>query len=497
MQCKFVFHYLVAEGLIMKRFFLLFLLVASFSAAAKPKVFFNYKIYYTPDKSAYVTTMLQFSAGSLKYFPTESGAIQSSIEITQLFKVNDSIALVDKYVLNSPEMRDSVVEDFFDIQNYGLAPGVYNYELIVKDVVTGEEIKGEQSLRINKFDESFIQFSDVEFIQNAYQTDDKNNFVKNGIFLLPYMTNYFPPEMEKIAFYVELYNTSNLLGEDEKFLLTYSIRNYDTHRTIDGIFNFKRLDAGPVVPVIAYLPINTLPSGDYNLELNVINKDNDTIASNQSFFQRRNDIENQYLAVDKVVIDQDWMNDISRDSIPYFLGSLMPISPRYEYETIRNMLKAGDTTLMEKYFYAYWMQTAPENPSKAWNDYRFQVYYCEAMFGTQIKSAWETDRGRTWLKYGAPDQFIDRPNEPSAYPYQIWHYYRIGQRSDIRMVFYNPDLVTNDYPLLHSDMQGELQNYRWQNDLHKRDSPSYNVDDPGGSAQYGGNANLYFNEIDR
>ena len=100
------------------------------------------------------------------------------------------------------------------------------------------------------------------------------------------------------------------------------------------------------------------------------------------------------------------------------------------------------------------------------------------------------------MKYGAPDQFIDRPNEPSAYPYQIWHYYRIGQRSNVRYVFYNPDLVTNDYPLLHSDMQGEIQNYRWQNDLHKRDANSLNVDDPGGSVHYGGNANVYFNEID-
>ena len=56
-------------------------------------------------------------------------------------------------------------------------------------------------------------------------------------------------------------------------------------------------------------------------------------------------------------------------------------------------------------------------------------------------------------------------------------------------------MVTNDYPMLHSDMQGELHNYRWQNDLHRRDSPSYNVDDPGGVSQFGGHANVYYNEI--
>ena len=51
--------------------------------------------------------------------------------------------------------------------------------------------------------------------------------------------------------------------------------------------------------------------------------------------------------------------------------------------------------------------------------------------------------------------------------------------------------------MLHSDMQGELQNYRWRVELTKRDSPNYDLDDPGGNAQYGGNSNLYFNEIDR
>lgn len=480
----------------MKRFLLLLSLIFAVSVSAKPKVFFNYKTYYTPDHSAYVTTMLQFSGGTFKYKAMENGSLVASVEITQIFRINDSIALADKYVLNSPEMKDSIVDDFFDIQNYGLEPGVYSYELVVKDLMTGEEITGQQSLRISDFDASFVQFSDVEFIQSAHQTEERNNFVKNGVFLLPYMTNYFPPEMEKIAFYAELYNTSKIIGTDEKFLLTFSISNYDTQKTVEGIFQFKRLASADVVPVVGYLPIDLLPSGDYELVLNVINKNNDTIASDRSFFQRRNDIENNTLALDAINIDESWM-DIPKDSIPYFLGSLMPISPRYEYETIRNMLKEGDTTTMEKYFYAFWKQTEPLNPSKAWTEYRHQVYYCEAMFGTQIKAAWETDRGRTWLKYGAPDQFIDRPNEPSAYPYQIWHYYRIGQRSDIRMIFYNPDLVTNDYPLLHSDMQGELQNYRWQNDLNKRDNPSYNVDDPGGTAQYGGNANLYYNEIDR
>lgn len=441
--------------------------------------------------------MLQFAGGSFKYVTAENGALKTSVEITQIFKSKDSIVLVDKYVLDSPLMKDSIVDDFYDIQNYGLEPGIYQYELSVKDLVTGVIVTGEQSLKVEPLTKGGLKFSDVAFIQHAYSTEERNNFVKNGVFLLPYMTNYFPPEMEKIAFYFEIYNTPDLMGEDEKFLVTYSISEHLSTQPIEGIFQFKRLTTGKIVPVVGYLPIDQVPSGDFQLNIQVVNKENDTISDEQVFFQRRSDMKEEYLTIDDVTIDERWMKAVDRDSIPFFLGSIMPISPRYEYETIRKMLKTDDTTKMEKYFFAFWKKSASENPEAGWKKYKSTVYYCEKLFGTQIKHAWETDRGRIWLKYGAPDQFIDRPNEPSAYPYQIWHYYRIGQRSNVRFVFYNPDLVTNDYPLLHSDMQGELQNYRWQNDLHKRDSPNYNVDDPGGSVHYGGNSNLYYNEIDR
>jgi len=47
--------------------------------------------------------------------------------------------------------------------------------------------------------------------------------------------------------------------------------------------------------------------------------------------------------------------------------------------------------------------------------------------------------------------------------------------------------------LLHSDMQGELQNFRWETDLYKRDTPNTDVDNPGSSIHYGGNARELYN----
>lgn len=477
------------------KFALIFIsFMVSLASFSKPQVYFNYKVFHTPDQKAYISTSLQFISGSFKYLGDGAGNLNASVEITQIFSKNDSIIIADKYILDSPIMKDSTVDDFYDVQRYALDPGIYEYELIIKDLISGEMISGLQTVQIASLKPETIAFSDVEFIEDAYKTSEQNNFTKSGFFLLPYLTNYFPPEITKIAFYTEVYNANKILGEDEPYLLTCAVSNYLNGETVEDIFKFQRMTAASVNPAIMILPIENLPSGDYNLTLNIIDKNNDTILQKEVFFQRRNDLtERDLISVENVEIDPSFRSSVAYDSIPFFLGSLMPISERYDYETIRTILKQKDTVFMEKYFYAFWKETSPENPQKAWNEYKAQVYYAERLFGTQIKHGWETDRGRIHLKYGSPNAVIDRPNEPSAYPYQIWHYYRIGLRSNIRFVFYNPDLVSNDYPMLHSDMQGELQNFRWQKDLHSRDTPNIDLDDPGGSSHYGGTSGTLFN----
>ncbi|MCH2234331.1 MAG: GWxTD domain-containing protein [Crocinitomicaceae bacterium] len=476
----------------MKFFLTLALLVIGLAGVAKPKVYFNYHVFFTPESQSYVSTSLQFDSGSLKYYGDSTGNLFAKLEITHIFKQQDSIILADKYLLTSPAMKDSTVEDFYDLRNYALEPGIYSYELVIKDALTGEIVAGEQAIQIQGGEENEIIMSDVAYIQDAYQTDEKNNFTKNGFFMLPYLTNYYPPETNKIVFYLEIYNANKVLEENEDYLISYSIIDRQMRREVDGIFQYQRLKAASVTPIIGFLPIDVLPTGSYDLNITLINKDSDTIFQKLAYFERRSDVPRQMIVdMENVEIGESFMASIPRDSIPYFLQSLMPISPRFEYESIRKILKAKDTTQMEEYFYVFWVTTAPDDPAKAWQDYRKQVYIAEGLFGTQIKYAFETDRGRIYLQYGPPNDLIDRPSEIGTLPYQIWRYYRIDQRSDVRFVFYNPDLVTNDYPLVHSELPGEIQNYNWP--ILIQDERNISPDEPTNTQlYYGGNSNLYY-----
>lgn len=463
---------------------------------AQPRVFFDGTAYYTPDHTAYVTIALQFSASTLQYLPLDSGA-QACVEVRHAFASNDSLVLEDAYRLHSPTVKGAApAEDFFDARHYRLPAGSYDYTLTVEDTASGAVFKGKQQLVVAPPDTTQLLLSDLVFIQEARPSTARHQLVRNGYLMLPYMTDYFPPQMEKIAFYFEAYHTAQLFERRAPLLLSYSIRDAASGQLLEETRRQRQLTPQPVIPIMDYLSLEGVPSGDYHLAIDLIAPSGDTLHSRAVFFQRRA-AEYSPVNVEDVTIDEQWMKALPDDSIPYFLGSIMPISARREYETIRKLLRTDDTVAMRRYFFAFWKKTSPANASLEWFRYRQQVDRCEQLFGTRIKRAWETDRGRIWLQYGAPDQFIDRPNEPSAYPYQLWHYYRIGRRSNVRFVFYNPDLVTNDYPLLHSDMQGELQNPRWQYELHKRDNPKDDPYDPGRSIHYGGNANLHYNEIDR
>ena len=169
------------------------------------------------------------------------------------------------------------------------------------------------------------------------------------------------------------------------------------------------------------------------------------------------------------------------------INSLHPIASPLEKTFLNNQLKLADEKIMQQFFYDFWAKRSPVNPEKAWLDYYADVRKVNAEFKTPIKQGHATDRGRVYLQYGAPNTITKSYNEPSAYPYEIWHYYKIGDQSNRKFVFYNPDLVTNDFTLIHSDAQGEPFDNQWKLVIYKRDTQSRDFDEDNKEQDYYGN----------
>lgn len=77
--------------------------------------------------------------------------------------------------------------------------------------------------------------------------------------------------------------------------------------------------------------------------------------------------------------------------------------------------------------------------------------------GAVMNPGWRTDRGRVFLKYGAPDEIRERKSPAGTSPYEIWRYTR--NRS---LTFVFMDLTRfGSYQLIYSDSPGERIRPDW------------------------------------
>lgn len=478
--------------------FILFTIVFVSSAYGQKQLraYLNEHQFYSPDDGNYIEIQLNFVGHTIAY-KDRDGKQKGEIEITHLFLQGNDVVVYDKYLLTTPEIIDSVVEDFYDIHRYVLAPGDYTYELIIDDKYSENgPISVEKPLSIKDLSKD-VSFSTITASESINYADMNNptTFTKMGYDIVPLISNYFPTELKFLPYYVELYGTNKYV-DDSVFIVEQKIKSIDMSFDLEIYDRYFRYHKGDVKAIAKTIDISLLPSGNYTLELNLLNRDKEVIAQQSYNFDRNNSDEVNQIALENVVLDPAFMESIPDDSTGYYVACLIPISGPSEVRNILSILKERNNEKNKKYIQAYWKQTAQNEAYSKWMLYRAQVYQVEKLFGTNYQVGFETDRGRVYLQYGRPSQLTEQPQSNSEYPYEIWQYDKIGRFSNRRFVFYNPTNINNDYKLLHSDMLGELQNNRWPYALNKRNTSDGNIDSTtGGGFQehYGRNSSLYYN----
>ncbi|MGB0424682.1 MAG: GWxTD domain-containing protein [Flavobacteriales bacterium] len=225
----------------------------------------------------------------------------------------------------------------------------------------------------------------------------------------------------------------------------------------------SRKDAAEVIPVLQTFDISSVPTGLYTLHVEIRNKKNEILTSKTLNFQRNNYLEDATAeSVQNIDVAMTFAARFDRkDSLIEYLNSCHPIATNLERGTIENQMQYADLPTLQKYFFYFWSRRNEQKPEEAWLVYKEKVDYVDEEYGTRVKEGYETDRGRVYLQYGAPNTIVLRHNPVNVSPYEIWHYYKIGQFNNKRFLFYSREAVTVDFILLHSDMLGEVQNNDW------------------------------------
>jgi GWxTD domain-containing protein len=464
----------------------------SFSQAGKLKAYIDQKTYYAPNSGTYVELQYQFVGYTLHY-DTVGAALQSKVAVAALITslTGDTVAR-DIYVLQSPLMRDSIIEDFFDIQRIPLKPGIYKAHIELQDLLSqNESLTGLIDIEVPEIDKQ-IAMSDILIAEVATPSTADSPFNKSGYEIIPRISNFYGQGLNNLPYYIELYNTNT--HTDSIFGFKQRVVSSEKNEEVAGFSRFIKMKPSEVIPVLRNLDISKLPSGSYRLEVELVDRNNLIICkATNYYFERVNELETS-LDVAEIILDPSFQASITDDSLKFYIGSLIPIARPAEARMILDILKTSVTENYRKYIQQFWIQTSGTNAVSAWNSYKSQVLMVQELYGNNFQDGYETDRGRVYLQYGPPNSIVQRETSPTEYPYEIWHYYKIKKYSNKRFIFYNPDLVNNAYRLLHSDMIGELQNYKWQMALVKRNTQDGNVDNTNGGSTYGGNSEYYYRQ---
>jgi GWxTD domain-containing protein len=478
--------------------FTLFISIASLAQQGNLRAYFSYATFYIPGQGSFVETYLAVEGSSVVYKMSQDGSFRSTIEITMLFRQHDTIRDYAKYELKSPAVQDtsSVNFGFIDQQRFLLHDGEYELEILIADLNSKQP--GFRSFeRIELFyPQNKINLSGIQLLEKFEKSTNVTALTKSGYDLIPMVYAYYPESMNTLNFYGEIYNTDKLLGKDEPFMVNYFIESYENNKRMLEFFSRRKMTASAVGILLQKLDISRLPSGNYQLVVEVRNKKNELFAISKSFFQRSNPSMQFNLGdIASININNTFASRITNaDTLKDHLMSLAPISTQAERSFAQSLVITGDAGNMQKYLYNFWSGRAQENPSKAWDEYYLEVRKVQAAYKTKTKRGYQTDRGRVYLKYGPPNQITESYSEPGAYPYEIWHYYTLNDQRNKKFVFYSKDMVTNDFVLIHSDAIGELANYRWQLDIYKRVWDPNNIDQTSPEDTWGNRASDYFNQ---
>jgi len=473
--------------------FIFILMLFSITFAQKLSVLIDYKSYCTAENEPYLEISSFINGQTVKYLLNEEGKYQAEVRITVQAIIDDTLVVNQlDYVLVSEAFEDSITStkpNFGDIQNLQLNNGEYLLKFFVQDIKSNAKPAFYADVVVMNYPKNEVSISDISLYQSAGKEHEGDIFNKYGYSLLPLFNGYVPESIFSLPFSCEIYNTEKLSKNETIIIKSYITYFENNLMPYNEAYFTTKTTAKSVIVVIGEIGIYKLPSGNYNLIVDVMSKDSVLLATNSCFFQRSNpNLKLNLEDFNTINIDNTFADQIKDTAqLLDYVRSLYPISNPIEKDFYTFTMKRIPMESLQKFFYTFWLKRDPINPQKAWEAYLEKVNFVNKTYGSKLLKGYRTDRGRVYLQYGPPNTIFDAPYDSHSYPYEIWHYYYCVDQSNVKFIFYNTDLVSNDFELLHSDKRGEIHDPFWKIKVTLRKSPIFNLDDTEPGEYFGGN----------
>lgn len=443
----------------------------------------GYNEFYSPKDGQFIESYMGIEGSTLQWVK-DGISYSSSVELTVIFKQDSNVIAFSKDVLNSKATDSTAMAKIFlHSSRYLLKNGDYKIDIRIDDL--NDTVKGVFSQSDFTVDNNIdsIYLSSIEVASEIKKTVKENVYSKNGFDITPNLFRYLGEQDSVLQFYAEIYNTAKVWQKDAPFLITYYIVDNTTFKEVPNFRVYKRKEAKDILALIGSFDIAKLRSGRYTLVLELRDKNNRLISMSDYFFTRNNpNLKVELKSIEDVDIAQTFAELIrGKDTLASIIKTFRPISNVYEIDIAERVIRDTNEYMMQQYIYSFWEKRNFSDPFNDFKKHMERIRECDKLYATRIMRGYETDRGRVFIQYGKANSVALDYNDPAAYPYEIWHYYEGGGQRNIKFIFINTDLITNNFELIHSTAYGERSDYQWRIRLRRRDESFNSIDDTGNS----------------
>jgi len=437
-------------------------------------------VYRKPEGNAYLEIHYRFLGNSVHYEQTHEG-LESRIKVMMTLQEGDQIRAYDYYRVLT--LSESDQADIVDIRRYPLEPGRYTLTLEVTDLWDTLSVKTfKENIEISPLGTApaigdIILARELQSLDAEQSALDSRAKYQMLIMALPFQ--FANKKVQHLHYYTEFYNMES--DQYSLFTLRAEVKQAFTGNKVPQVLfamdrkrKAKNFDA-----YVGVLDLSKIPSGNYHLELSALNNEGEILAQNSVFFQRSHpDFDRELLMTATPETDEGDLErfmSLSMDTLVYSLKAISPLVGQMDGELMQLLINDRDRQSMGRYLSNYFAKEYPSAPYLGYTKFMRIARYADQLFNSGFRHGFETDRGRIFIRYGRPSDVIVVEDEVGAPPYEIWMYNEIptNNQTNVKFLFFNPDLVNNGHILLHSTARGEINNAQWMTVLY-RNAPGVN-----------------------
>lgn len=451
-------------------------------------VFFNYANFKNTDTTSFTEFYLK-TITTIKLVKNQKGLYEASINMVYRIILKDSTVFLKSYNLSSPGLNDTFNLNYalIDLKRIILKQNNYRFEAEITDNNNPSDKNMINMLIDNHYKKELLSSSDIELADTIFHSDSTGVFSRNSFTVIPNVFNAYSTKHKSLFFYSEIYNTGKIIN-DQYFFIKYYLAGENSNYPERE--KFVKLSPDKIIPLNGTLNIEGLPTGNYDIVIEIINIKNKTLFTKTTHItiQKEDEILLNALGFDSKTLLKNLFDSYSLNMLKSCLDYIYFISDKNEIEESKELATINDSVRIKEFLYLFCIKNYTENPAQQWINFLGKIEQCNKMFSTPLRKGYLTDMGRVYLDYGPPNHIVEASIPDIAYPYQIWQYFHLSPTQHYKkFVFFNYTGALNEFTLIYSDANGEPQNPNWKDIIRK-----YNKGSKFGA--YGDYLDMDFNE---